>query len=118
MTDNVSDDFDQAGFTIADWPTSTIAARNRLDAMRDSHYAVPIRAYDSEHSLIPPADYDRQLLGAEVCAEFTLYHARKPNGDHAFSAYMDSISVLDDPIPRSPDISLPTLRNRDLPGDE
>lgn len=116
--DNASPEFRDTGFTIADWPAATIAARQRLDSMADSHYAAPLRAYDYEHNIIPPANYDRELLGAEVCAEFTIYHGKTPNDEHAFSAYIDSINVLEPATPRSPDTSLPMIRTRDLVDDD
>lgn len=92
----------------------TLAARERINAIENTHYAVPLRAYDHDGNIIPPVDYERSLLGAVVCVDFTLFHGSTPQHDHVYTAYIDSLNVLEPPLPRSPDLSLPDLRARDV----
>ncbi|KAF8478324.1 hypothetical protein JB92DRAFT_2837996 [Gautieria morchelliformis] len=55
------------------WPVS-LAWREELDAVKSTHDVNPLPAYDLDHKMIAPKDYERCLVGAAVELHVTLIH--------------------------------------------
>ncbi|KAG2128463.1 hypothetical protein BD769DRAFT_1457468, partial [Suillus cothurnatus] len=81
---------------LADWPVYTYTAREALDALGYTHYAVPITAYDFEGYTVPPNTYEQHFRGALAQIDFTLAHDVVEEKD-VYRASIRSMRVLRHP---------------------
>jgi len=81
---------------LADWPVYTYTAREALDAVGYTHYAVPISAYDIEGYIVPPNTYQQHFQGALAQIDFTLAHEVVEEED-VYRASIRSMRVLRNP---------------------
>lgn len=73
--------------------------------MAATHWAVPLRAYYRNKTVVRPRNYRSTLAGAIVYIEFTLEHKAVKNGDDFFDAYIRRLRVLERPPPsRQPSV--------------
>ncbi|KAF8520056.1 hypothetical protein JB92DRAFT_3111911 [Gautieria morchelliformis] len=85
------------------WPVSH-AWRKELDAVKATHDVNPLPAYDIDHNMIAPKDYERCLLGAAVEVHVTLIHYLIGKKGSTMVADLREMIVLRPPrrLPQSP----------------
>ncbi|KAF8526378.1 hypothetical protein JB92DRAFT_2826580 [Gautieria morchelliformis] len=85
------------------WPVSH-AWRKELDAVKATHDVNPLPAYNIDHSMIAPKDYERCLLGAAVEVHVTLIHYLIGKKGSTMVANLREMIVLRPPrgLPQSP----------------
>ena len=68
-----------------------------------THNIQPLRAYDTDGSVITPSNYDNKLRGATVLVAMTLLHRYiKKNKRHVFTLHDREISILRRPQIKAP----------------
>jgi hypothetical protein len=91
-TDSLSSDFD-----IATWPVAD-RCKGHLQDLRSTHNVCPLPAYDTDHSLIPPLEYESKLKGALVEVHMAFFHHRVKNAKRdVFNAILRQLTVLSPP---------------------
>ncbi|KAG2055974.1 hypothetical protein BDR06DRAFT_970434 [Suillus hirtellus] len=91
-TDSLSSDFD-----IATWPVAD-QCKGHLQDLRSTHNVCPLPAYDTDHSLIPPLEYESKLKGALVEVHMVFFHHRVKNAKHdVFNAILQQLTILSPP---------------------
>ncbi|KAF8512170.1 hypothetical protein JB92DRAFT_336164 [Gautieria morchelliformis] len=85
------------------WPVRQ-AWCDELDAVKETHDVNPLPAYDLDHSIIVPKDYERCLLGAIVEVQVTLIHYLIGKKGSTMVADVREMIVLQPPreLPPSP----------------
>ncbi|KIJ13523.1 hypothetical protein PAXINDRAFT_156471 [Paxillus involutus ATCC 200175] len=68
------DNNELAVFSIENWPTASDAAQAELEAIKGTHWVIPIPTYNVEGKLIKPDAYRHCLEGALVELYFNLVH--------------------------------------------
>jgi len=97
-------------FSIENWPDFTDATRGGPDSIRQTHWVIPIPAYDIEGKLIDLHYYCHHLEGAVAEVHFNLSHwaisRHGVPGKDVYTADMVLIRILTPPraysIPRTP----------------
>ncbi|KAG1890684.1 uncharacterized protein F5891DRAFT_986837 [Suillus fuscotomentosus] len=91
-TNSLSSDFD-----IATWPVAD-RCKGHLQDLRSTHNVCPLPAYDTDHSLIPPLEYESKLKGALVEVHMAFFHHRVKNAKRdVFNAILRQLTVLSPP---------------------
>ncbi|KAG1820128.1 hypothetical protein EV424DRAFT_1539545 [Suillus variegatus] len=92
-TNNLSSDFD-----IATWPVADRCKRHLQD-LASTHKICPLPAYDGNHGLIPPLEYESKLKGALVEVHMAFCHRRIKNAKRdVFHAILRQLTVLSAPV--------------------
>jgi hypothetical protein len=89
---------------MASWPVSD-RCKGHLHELVSSHNIQPLPAYDENHKLIPPSQYESKLKGALVEVHMAICHHRiKSSRRDIFNAVLREIIVLAPPaaMPTSP----------------
>jgi len=83
--------------TIANWPIQD-RTRAALERAASTHYICPLPAFDEDHTLISPIDYQKKLSGAIVQVHLALVHYFiKQEKKSVFTAVVREIVVLRSP---------------------
>ncbi|KAG2087595.1 hypothetical protein BD769DRAFT_1680709 [Suillus cothurnatus] len=91
-TNSLSSDFD-----ISTWPVAN-RCRGRLEDLTSTHNVCPLPAYDTDHGLIPPLEYESKLKGALVEVHMAFCHHRIKNAKRdVFNAILRQLTVLSPP---------------------
>ncbi|OAX30739.1 hypothetical protein K503DRAFT_178495 [Rhizopogon vinicolor AM-OR11-026] len=69
-TDSIGSDFN-----IGTWPVAD-RCKDHLQDLISTHEIRPLPAYDENHALIPPLQYESKLKGALVEVHMSIYHHR------------------------------------------
>jgi hypothetical protein len=91
-------------YNMASWPVSD-RCKGYLHELMSSHNIQPLPAYDENHDLIPPSQYESKLKGALVKVHMAIYHHRiKSSKRDIFNAVLRELIVLAPPaaMPTSP----------------
>lgn len=91
---------------MSKWPVHSDLAQIAAFDMLDTHWAVPVAAYDTNQHLIEPGNYRRYLQGALAEIHFGLSHCGFKN-NHTYTADIDTIRVL---CPPPPSVNVATKR--------
>ncbi|KAG1780095.1 hypothetical protein EV702DRAFT_1043443 [Suillus placidus] len=88
-TDGLSSEFD-----IATWPVAD-RCQGHLQDIISTHNICPLPAYDEDHILIPPLQYEEKLKGALIEAHFAFCHHHMKNSKHdIFEAILCQAAAL------------------------
>ena len=91
-------------FDMASWPVSD-CCKDHLHELVSSHNIQPLPAYDENHNLISPSQYESKLKGALVEVHMAIYHHHiKSSKRDIFNAVLRELIVLAPPaaLPTSP----------------
>ncbi|KIK31701.1 hypothetical protein CY34DRAFT_102883, partial [Suillus luteus UH-Slu-Lm8-n1] len=81
------------------WPVAD-RCKGHLQDVASKHNICPLPAYDWNHVLIPPLQYEAQLKGALVEAHMAFYHHHvKKSRRNIFEAVLRELIVLSPPAP-------------------
>ncbi|KAG2124066.1 hypothetical protein BD769DRAFT_1388879 [Suillus cothurnatus] len=86
-------------FDIVTWPVAD-RCKGHLQDVASKHNICPLPAYDQNHVLIPPLQYEAKLKGALVEVHMAFYHHRvKKSRRDIFEAVLRELIVLSPPAP-------------------
>ncbi|KAG1907217.1 uncharacterized protein F5891DRAFT_1181513 [Suillus fuscotomentosus] len=91
-------------FDIATWPVAD-RCKGHLESLVSTHSICPLPAYDSDHNLILPSQYESKLKGALVEVHMAFCHHRVKSRKHdIFSTVLRELTILLPPaaMPSSP----------------
>lgn len=97
--DGLNPDFD-----IATWPVAD-RCKGHLHGLVSTHIICPLPAYDLDHKLIVPSEYESKLKGALVEVHMAFGHHRiKSAKRDIFTAILRELTILSPPaaVPSSP----------------
>ncbi|KAG1728760.1 uncharacterized protein EDB91DRAFT_1086000 [Suillus paluster] len=110
--DGLSSDFD-----ITTWPVAD-RCKGCLQDLTSTHIIRPLPAYDLDHNLILPSEYESKLKGALVEVHMAFCHHQVKSTKHdIFSAVLRELTILSPPaaMPSSPfkiAVLLPVLNSK------
>ncbi|KAG1857480.1 hypothetical protein F4604DRAFT_1931432 [Suillus subluteus] len=104
--DNYSTDSDglSSDFDITTWPVAD-RCKGHLQGLTSTHTIHPLPAYDLDHNLILPSEYESKLKGALVEVHMAFCHHRVKSAKRdIFSAVLRELTILSPPaaMPSSP----------------
>lgn len=73
--------------------------KRHLQDLASTHKICPLPAYDGNHGLIPPLEYESKLKGALVEVHMAFCHRRIKNAKRdVFNAILRQLTVLSPPV--------------------
>ena len=79
---------------MASWPVCD-CCKGHVHELVSCHNVQPLLAYDEDHNLIPPSQYESKLKGALVEVHMAIYHRRIKSLKHdIFNAILRELVVL------------------------
>ncbi|KAG1722366.1 hypothetical protein EDD22DRAFT_935595 [Suillus occidentalis] len=84
-------------FEISNWPVAD-RCKGHLADLAQTHIVNPLPAYDTDHQLIPPTQYESKLCGTVVEVHFAFFHHHiQRSKRHIFNAVLRELIVLRPP---------------------